>query len=629
MIRTRLLIAFAAAAAAVVLVATPGLAAQPAPAGWKGLSPGEQVEFTQRVPVNVVLVGYDKDRVGQAIRAALPASSEPVVRYPQFYGLEGRDLGLRFNYDYTVVDAPTSFEDAVFRRFASIASVTDRTIFQTDYNHQHANNRVVPKKVLTIDAPSAERILERAAGNRLGIDTATSYTVFLVNWYGRDDFRFHVYRKTDTVDPDTGYNFGTQRDSRAMIAWGGSSGRTWFYDLSAGPESWSGNWNVDDADVDGDGAADYRMPPVWEYASNGYRRPAKLGSDLGKVVRYVALNLLFTTSPLYDPMNTAPQPGGAKKVVFTMFEADPGSKGTDFLDLASSKQEWQDLEPYVPWKTDLNVVDPINPGSQRTLDIFAGLSDLQGCSAQYGDAFAQPFCYYDARRDKYLPASGKDYVEGVFGYNLTSSDDLGSQAGLLGYADDNWVDGTQSYVFEFDSPDIRDLGFGFTTTTTHEVGHHLGLSHPHDGYDPSTGLDYDAVGDFYYAWSGDESNTIMNYLGTSNGFGVFDHDNMGRYEFAGYLNWSNDLAGQLEGRSLSWAQHEALARADRLAAEAKAAFRAWHPTAAAGFARQAYELVGAVAADEGVSLGTRSTLSLRLTPTSTPRITEDPRPLDR
>ena len=35
----------------------------------------------------------------------------------------------------------------------------------------------------------------------------------------------------------------------------------------------------------------------------------------------------------------------------------------------------------------------------------------------------------------------------------------------------------------------------------------------------------------------------MNYLGTSNGFGVFDHDNMGRYEFAGYLNWSNDLAG--------------------------------------------------------------------------------------
>ena len=185
-----------------------------------------------------------------------------------------------------------------------------------------------------------------------------------MNWYGRDDFEFHVYRKTDTVDPDTGYNFGTERDSRAMIAWGGSSGRTWFYDLSAGPESWSGNWNVDDADVDGDGAADYRMPPVWEYAANGNRKRSVLGSDLGKVVRYVALNLLFTSSPLYDPMNTAPEPGGAKKIAYTMFEGDPGSQGTDFLDLASSKSEWQDLEPYITWKTTLNDVDPIDAGAR-------------------------------------------------------------------------------------------------------------------------------------------------------------------------------------------------------------------------------------------------------------------------
>ena len=117
--------------------------------------------------------------------------------------------------------------------------------------------------------------------------------------------------------------------------------------------------------------------------------------------------------------------------------------------------------------------------------------------------------------------------------------------GLLGYADDNWTDGTQSYVFEFDTPEDRDAGFGFTTTTTHEVGHHLGLSHPHDGYDPNTGLDYDAIGATYYAWSGDESDTIMQYIAVSNGFGVFDQDNMSRYQFAGYLNLANALLGEL------------------------------------------------------------------------------------
>ena len=203
-----------------------------------------------------------------------------------------------------------------------------------------------------------------------------------------------------------------------MIAWGGSLARTWFYDLSAGPESWTSNWGVDDDDVDGDGWR-LPMPPIWEYAANGNRTRSALGSDLGKVVRYVAINLLFTSSPLYDPMNTAPDPGGAKKVVYTMFEADPASQGTDFLDLSSSKAEWQDLEPYVRWKTSLTDVDPINPGSQRTLDIFAGLNEPRAARAQYGDSFAQPFCYYDARRGKYLPPSGKDYVEGVYGFNTT------------------------------------------------------------------------------------------------------------------------------------------------------------------------------------------------------------------
>ncbi len=70
-----------------------------------------------------------------------------------------------------------------------------------------------------------------------------------------------------------------------MIAWGGSSSRLWFYDLSAGPESWTNNYIVDDKDIDGDGIENYRMPPIWEYAPNGYRRPGALSSDLGKVAR--------------------------------------------------------------------------------------------------------------------------------------------------------------------------------------------------------------------------------------------------------------------------------------------------------------------------------------------------------
>ena len=44
----------------------------------------------------------------------------------------------------------------------------------------------------------------------------------------------------------------------------------------------------------------YRMPPVWEYGNlTGYRPFDDLSGDLAKVTRYVAIDLLFTTSPLY------------------------------------------------------------------------------------------------------------------------------------------------------------------------------------------------------------------------------------------------------------------------------------------------------------------------------------------
>ena len=126
-----------------------------------------------------------------------------------------------------------------------------------------------------LDRRSERRAL--AGGAPPGVDPS-KYTVFFINWYGRPDFKYHVYTKTDEPDPDTGYNFGLLRQSRKMIAWGGTAAddaeggpsataRVWFYDLSAGPEFWTDNWDITTADLDGDGALDYRMPPVWEYGN--------------------------------------------------------------------------------------------------------------------------------------------------------------------------------------------------------------------------------------------------------------------------------------------------------------------------------------------------------------------------
>ena len=116
---------------------------------------------------------------------------------------------------------------------------------------------------------------------------------------------------------------------------------------------------------------------------------------------------------------------------------------------------------------------------------------------------------------------------------------------LLGFADDNWVDGTQTFVFAFGADAYRDLGFGFTGTIVHEVGHHIGMSHPHDGYDSELDLDYGPGGQYWFAWEGDESDTVMQYLSITNEFGEHNRDNMYRWETAGYLNWSNALAADI------------------------------------------------------------------------------------
>jgi hypothetical protein len=555
------------------------------------------MEFAQKVPVNLVFVGYDEADIDtSALLAELPDTYDPVVRYPRFYGLPGRDIGLHFEFVFDVKFAKHQFEDGLFNYMMSIGTEGPMTSFQQDYNDQTNNVLDVTDPVLYIDGPSVEGWLQTNK-NMLGLNNERAYTIFFVNWYDRPDFQFHVYTKTDEPDPDTGYNFGIERASRKMIAWGGTHGRTWFYDLSAGPEAWTDNWNVDDPDLNGNGFVDYRMPPIWEYTAGGFRAPDQLSSDLGLVTRFVGIDLLFTPSPLYDPMVTAPGQEGMRVNHIEMFEDDPAASGLDWIDPAIVQYEWSEFQPYYGWETYLEDNDPIDAGAQDAFYTFTGFAVNPGCWTAYGTPFAELFCYFDANYASYVPAYGEDdYVGTVFSFNTTDAH-LAGQLGLLGFADDDWVSGTQTYVFQFDAPFYRTLGYGFTGTTIHELGHHYGLSHPHDGYDSELDLDFGASDGLYFVWSGNEADSVMHYMVLSNGFGQFNQDTMYRLEFEGYLNWSNALLGQIEMHPDARDVQRYIARANGRAAVAISAFDRWDYLTAVTNARKAYVLM-AMAADE-------------------------------
>lgn len=297
------------------IVAALGAAAAAATTASAGLNPGGLTALDETVDVNVVFVGTfgGTDPGWNAVKAGLPASASPKTRYKLLYGLDDEAaLGITYTYNYVPTYTSTAWEDSFFGYLSSIATPKPRTSFQDDYNAQ--NGKLDVGQNNWIDGPSVEKwIIQNPPA---GVDV-TKPTILFVNWKDRSDFKFHVFTKTNEPDPDTNYNFGLNRDSRKFVAWVGTAPsdpqnpydgpprRVWFYDLSAGPESWGGSYDVTNADIDGDGAPDYRIPNIWEYtgttltANHPGFGSAALTTDLGKVIRYVGLDLLVTASPLY------------------------------------------------------------------------------------------------------------------------------------------------------------------------------------------------------------------------------------------------------------------------------------------------------------------------------------------
>lgn len=613
-----------AVGACLAVVLTVGVALAPAASAQTagtGLEPGEKANLSEEVPVNHVFVGYEPDDVDQSeFLAGLPEEYKPVVRSRLFYGAsrEQAALGLDYTYDHNVSFADAAYEDRFFDFLSDTAKPANLTLFQQDYNDQQKNVLDV-KNNHFIDAPTVEQYLLKNAP--AGVDTSRN-TVYFINWWGsgaepREGFKHHVYTKTDEPDPDTGTNFGAERSSRKVIAWGGTTGedeenrdvnpegrdsRVWFYDLSAGPESWTNNWNVDDADLDGDGEADERMPPTWEYFTEGGYKPAlALSGDLSKVARYVAIDLMFTSSPLYPPGFTPRLlPDKVNLDVNTVEGIDGVDASTEYQDPGLVLDEVSELHriPYTMDQQDLAYAG-------KAEECYVGLLYGMPCYSQYKNypAGANLFLYGAQNINRLLDKDQpRQYQAGTLNYAVEDGEDFETSPPFLGFADDNYRNGTQSFVFNFLSPSIIEAGYGLSTTEIHEYGHHLDMSHPHDGYDYETDTDFGPSGEFQFAWSGDEQNSMMSYIDLNWDFSQFDQDNNDRFQAAAYINNANAIAAQIQDSNKAGAAAADLAAADAFYERAKAAIADHDYLATFENARLAYESTLSGARKAGVKV---------------------------
>ena len=582
---------------------------------------GGGAAIVQPLDINVVFVGFPLGTSsGQvdlsAFQAELPSESDSVVRWPLNYG-RVVPAGTNFSLHYRSTVAPASFDDRFFGYLSSVATPHPLTKYQQLYNGQAARTATVTGNSW-IDAPSVERWLGDHAWPDLRVDPRQD-TVFFIDWYGRPDFQFHVYTVTNSPDPDTGVNIGVVSDRAKVAAWGGTytpgrgsvdgTRRIWFDDLSAGPDYASGGWDLADRDVDGDGYPDYRIPPVWEYGNtNAYRSFTSVSSDLGKLTRYVATDELFVASPLYNPQLPSSTIPSSIEIDVNTFAATATPTAALFKPPEVAARE-QALQPYNTFNVQVLPQPVPGPGLDAYQCWLSAFQDPAGVGTScypgrspYGTA-AEDLLFYQQDHHGQLTTGHHDFDIPILLYNVPDNlAAVGPYGVISGLTDDDWTTGTQTYIFAMTWPSLRtDSYFGATQEVTHEVGHFLGLPHPHDGVDNQQRISFVSSGPYFFVRVGDAVQSPMSYLNVAHDFGQFDRDVLDRSMTAAYLNGAGALLAPITSHPDSNRFDAAINEADNEATRAVRSFTDTNYTTAATQAKSAYQQILAIAERLGIN----------------------------
>jgi hypothetical protein len=486
-------------------------------------SSSETFFLKDTLDVNIVFVGFDSRRIDTGtIERGLPSHYRPHVRAPVEFYPTGTNLeellGIEWSYNYHFLFTDTAFSANLFEYILSIGGLGAPTVYQLAYNnHAGGPTKVQITENLRIPASAVEAYL--LASLALPAD---SYTVVFINGY--EYLPFHTYQFIGEPDPDSLVDFGYW-DSRQMNAWGGTYGRIWFYDFSAGPIYWDDQhqteyyWNPHN----------YVIPCIWDYDTGAVKK-LQLTYDIRDLTRYVAINLLFTASPLYRPLLDQNMHINLLNFQDTVYYYDERSGQYRYLvasDVMVSPQFVTDVyehgEPNKRWLTTFEE-RPLQDDPAVVTVLYNDYPWSLGRGAYV--LFWQNPAYYTTpkRYDSTIPIM-------TFTISDETAIDTGNY-GVLGWADDDYATGTQAVTYALLYPDVWNLGYGLTSTFVHEAGHHVSLSHPHDGYDYEHNFAYGPEGRYCFVWVGDQVYSLMSYMSNVFNFGVFDKDNLWRDEAA-------------------------------------------------------------------------------------------------
>jgi hypothetical protein len=612
---------------------------QPAGAGnlppLANLAPGTDLRIQQTVDVNVVLVGFG----GLADPAAVLAEQ----LMPQWNGVpkangQGQTfIGQRFDFRYNVIAAPTWFDDLLFPLLRQSAVPQNPlpifqglpplpiSLGQALYNYcnvdpafdptlgcsfdpaaPRVNRRMITQNYL-LHAAFVEKVLSQNLPVLLGVDV-TRPTVVVLNWWGRPDYIDHIYLDPSEPDPETGAPRGLFIGNE-LGGYGGTAPtdaetcrndcifhRLWFYDISAGPMLRTGGFDLVARTPRFIGAPDFHQPfPSYrfhhtaDYGTPGAYRPIEdPAGDVAALAGFVYLSQIAYAGPLYPPALTPPTL--PRRLVLDINRWSwSGQSFAGLLDVPRMLSKMSVL----PYDIAVEIKEqPQGPESDLGRVWKCSLtsvtqSDLgQSCFGNRtgGYAFGDVATYFTNHLNQYLTGA-PDYEVPIFQFNVPP--EL-AQPVWTAIAFDNYLlppttpvllpDNRQTFVFSSSTPFVNSI-FGHGQQLQHEVGHHLGFSHPFQGYlcvtdrcgcltktcDFVEFFPFGANAGTYFAQSGLYVTGLMSYVSVNNDYSRFELDNLQRWLTWEYIDLSNFILSQIAASPHSGTVAAAVTQADALA----------------------------------------------------------------
>ncbi len=483
----------------------------------------EDVIINAKMPINLVMIGdawSDEDKGN--ITSKLLKTYSPTIYF------ENRTAGVTYNYTYNFDSVSEEIADKLFKFIDSVAveNTTPQPIKQwvdskepEFWGPEFVN--IAKKKYKLISVYQVEDWLFDNLKPKEG------YTIYFLKPSNNQINYFHTYGSV-TKDPDTEIDFIQE----GMMGFGGKY-RFYFIDLTAGP------WLYPYVPISEDQV-------IAQFHKNLYE--VKSDEDYYEFIAgYVndAIMLLFTPSYIYSPIYKSNFRVDVFLVDMTSGRAFH-DVAANFIDRSTINRALTKLIPYAEWSSEITgqSFDSLPRELQRTIlrslsypqvpggDVVVVKSEdlileLNKWVASTLTEEQLQLAQEEAAKTAFVPV-----VIFVF-----DTDAYVDKIPVVGTAAPDPNDATVPCcaIVAVDKHALFDLGTGLSTLTVHEMGHVLGLRHPHDGHNPAKGE--------FNNWFFDWSYTPMSYISPTglgcglpdvpcglvvSEFGQFDHDAMDR-----------------------------------------------------------------------------------------------------